>query len=211
MSHWDFFRKTYTQLEVNTSEMQMRETNPEQARADLRTRLVLSVISLAVLLALLFLLWRGLVKQTTPTVEEQKADFTAYACQLMEENKASFLLGERSPEVLRNYKNWTETRLDTDDPKAAALKLLPGQEAQLWDWEQLKVREAERIFDAWYAEEAEWMGDQYIAYQVNRRIKDKTMPCLQDGFWLAQTADGTEYLLMRDGARWGVKPLEDFR
>lgn len=208
---WDFAKKNYTRMEINASEMQMRETNLPQARADLRDRLLTLGLTLVVLLVLLFFLWRGLSNATPPSVEDQKADFTTYARQMMEDYKTSFLLGERSPEVLRSYKNWNETQLDTDDPKAAALKLLPGQEVSLWDWEQLKEREALRLFDAWYAEETSYLGDEYIAMQLSRSMREKQLPCLYENFWLAETADSTQYLLMRDGARWGVKPLEDFR
>ena len=209
--HWDIFTKTYTQLETNASEMQMREANLAQARADLRNRILLSVITLVILAAVLVLLWHGISNVTTPTVEEQRADFINHACEVMEEYKASLLLGERSPEVLRNYENWQETQLDTADPTAAASKLLPGQRLSLWDWETLKVREAERIFDDWYAETVDWTGDRYIAHQVSRRIERKTMPCLHENFWLVETDQGTEYLLIRDGTRWAVKPLDDFR
>ncbi len=208
---WDFAKKNYTRMEINASEMQMRETNLPQARADLKDRLLTLGFTLVVLLVLLFFLWRGLSHVTTPSVEDQKADFTAYARQMMEDYKTSFLLGERAAEVLRSYENWNETQLDTDDPKAAVLKLLPGQELTLWDWEQLKEREAARIFDAWYAEETSYLGDEYIAMQLSRRIREKQLPCLYENFWLAETADGTQYLLMRDSARWGVKPLDDFR
>ena len=207
----EFAQKNFMRLENNTAEMELREVNLPQAREDRRNRMLWSAVTLVILVAVLVLLWRGVFNTTTPTVEGQRADFTAYACEMMEEYKASLLLGERSPEVLRNYKNWQETQLDTDDPTGAARELLPGQRLSLWDWEALKVREAERIFDAWYAETAEWMGDQYIAHQVSRRIKQKTMPCLYENFWLVETGDGTEYLLIRDGARWAVKPLDDFR
>ena len=207
----EFAQKNFMRLENNTAEMQMRESNLPQARVDLRNRILLLVITLVILAAVLVLLWHGISNVTTPTVEEQRADFIAYACDVMEEYKASLLLGERSPEVLRNYKNWQETQLDTDDPTAAAGKLLPGQQLSLWDWETLKVREAERMFDDWYAETADWTGDKYIAHQVSRRIQRKTMPCLHENFWLVENGQGAEYLLIRDSTRWAVKPLDDFR
>ena len=208
---WDFMKKNYTRMEINASEMQMREANLPQARADLRNRLLTLGLTLVVLLVLLFFLWRGLDSRVEVTPEEQLAGFTAYACEMMEQYKTSFLLGERSAEVLRSYKNWNEAELDTDDPTDAACKLLQGQSVEAWDWEQLKAREAQRLFDAWHAEEKAYLGDDYIAMELSRSIREERLPCLYEGFWLAETADGTQYLLTRDGARWSIKPLDDFR
>ena len=47
--------------------------------------------------------------------------------------------------------------------------------------------------------------------ELSRSIREERLPYLYEGFWLAETADGTQYLLTRDGVRWGIKPLDDFR
>ena len=209
-NNWDMFRKNYTRMEINASEMELRNSNPAQAREDLRNRLWSLGITLLVLVAVLFLLLRAIVGKPVDS-EEQKADFTEFACEMMEEYKALFWLGDRPANVLLDDEGWRFAELDTDDPASVAASLLPGEQLSLWDWEQLKVRTAHRLFDDWYAEEISYAGDDYIALRLNEAAEEASLPALPENFWLLETADGTEYLLARDGTRWGIKPLEDFR
>ena len=209
-NNWDMFRKNYTTLEINASEMELRNTNPRQAREDLRNRLLSLAITLLVLVALLVLLLRAIVGKPVDQ-EEQKIQFTEYVCEMMTEHKSLFWLGNRSADTLLDYKNWTFATLDTEDPAAAAASLLPGEQIALWDWEALMTRTAEQLFEDWYAEEVSYTADGYIALRLNEEAESTRIPALPEGFWLAETSDGTEYLLARDDARWGVKPLNDFR
>lgn len=209
-NNWDMFRRNYTKMEINASEMELRNTNPRQAREDLRNRLLSLAITLLVLAAVLFLLLRAIVGKPVDQ-EEQKIQFTEFACEMMTEYKALFWLGDRSADALLDAENWNFAALGTEDPAAAAASLLPGEQLSLWDWEALMTRTAEQLFEDWYAEEEHYTGDEYLALRLNEEAEATRLPALPEGFWLVETADGTEYLLARDGARWGVKPLNDFR
>lgn len=206
----EFSQKNFMRLENSSAEMQMRETNLHQARADHRNRLLLSVITLAVMAAVLFFLFRPLF--AGPSTEQQKKDwFYQYTTEKMVQFKPQYYLYEElaDPAALLNEAGWELRTVTAENEQDAANRLLGGG-GLVRSWNDLVLEECARMWETWYYGTEDITANDYILRENGRYIDDKTIPGLGENTWLVYDGRGDKYILIHADGVWAARLLRDF-
>lgn len=206
----EFSQKNFMRLENSSAEMQMRETNLHQAKADHRNRLLVSVMTLAVMAAVLFFLFRPLF--AVPFTERQKKDwFYQYTTEKMVQFKPQYYLYEElsDPAALLKQAGWELRASQAENEQDAASKLLVGG-GLVRSWDDLVQDECARMWEAWYYGAEDITANDYILREKGRHINDKTIPGLGENTWLVYDGRGDKYILIHADGVWAARLLRDF-
>lgn len=206
----EFSQKNFMRLENSSAEMQMRETNLHQAKTDHRNRLLLSVITLAVMIVILFFLFRPLF--AVPVTERQKQDwFYEYTTEKMVQFKPQYYLYEElsDPAALLEQTGWELRTSEAENQQDAADKLLVGG-GLVRSWDDLVQDECARMWEEWYYGTEDITANDYILREKNRQIDDRTIPGLGENTWLVYDGRGDKYILIHADGVWAARLLGDF-
>ena len=208
----EFAQKNFMRLENNAAEMQMREKHPEQASADFRSRLLMLGLTLAVLLAVLFFVFRPVI--TTPAAVQKKKDyFYQFAAEKMADYKPGYYLYEElsDPAALMKMGVWDAFAGAMNDPETAVLHW-KGDGYTVQSWNDLVVAECDRLWEQWYCGTEDIAADTFILREVDRSRANKTIPGLGENTWLVTDPVGVQHILVKTGEKgWCIQPLDDFR
>lgn len=209
-NNFNRFAKDVTRMEIASSDVKLRETNPEQAREDHAGRMAAHLAMLIGVLLLLFLVLRPLFGGSTE--QEKKDFFYQFTAEQMAARRTEYYLYDQlsTLETLSFEDGWMVCSKNTDDPSEAAVNLI-GSGYLVRSWTDLVEAECERLWGDWYYGTEDISSDNYIQREIDRHMTDKALVGLTDSSWLVIDNRDLTYILVNHNGTWALKSLENFK
>lgn len=204
------FARNVMQMEIASSDMQLRETDLQQSRRDHGSRIAAHLAMLVGILLLLVLLLRPLLGGSSE--QEKQAFFYQYTAEKMTAYKPGYYLYEAlsDPAVLMEKGVWRAYGGQTDDPREAVAAWL-GEGHTVQSWEDLVAAESARLWDEWYYGTEDITSDVFILREIDRTRAGSSLPGLGENTWLVTDPEGVQHILVRSGKGWAICPLEELK
>ena len=206
------FVRNVMKMEMASSDMKLREQDPEQSRRDFGGRIAVHLAMLAVALVLLVLVVRPMF--ANPFTEREKKDyFYQLTAEKMADYKPGYFLYEElsDPAALMTIGVWDAFASAMNDPETVMLQW-KGEGYTVQSWIDLVVAECDRLWEEWYYGTEDIASDTFILREIDRSRANKSIPGLGDNTWLVTDPAGVQYILVKPGEKgWYLQTLDNFR